>query len=99
VFLRKLEYYEGIMFLTINRVAEFDRAILSRIHVILRYGDLIKDSGKKVWKQFIAIAKKSQGEVRISSTELQRLVSSKLNGRQVIDSCGMPPVPLAYNRL
>ncbi|PMD21103.1 P-loop containing nucleoside triphosphate hydrolase protein [Hyaloscypha hepaticicola] len=83
VFLRKLEYCEGIMFLTTNRVAEFDPVILSRIHVMLRYGDLIKDSGKKVWKQFIVIAKTSQGEARISSTELQRLVSSKLNGRQI----------------
>jgi hypothetical protein len=70
VFLRKLEYCEGIIFLTTNRVAEFDLAILSRIHVILKYGDLTKDSGKKVWKQFIATANTSQGEARISSTEL-----------------------------
>ncbi|EEH19032.2 hypothetical protein PABG_01351 [Paracoccidioides brasiliensis Pb03] len=32
VFLRKLEYYEGILCLTTNRVDEFDDAILSRIH-------------------------------------------------------------------
>lgn len=34
VFLRKLEYYDAIMFLTTNRVAQFDEAILSRIHMI-----------------------------------------------------------------
>ncbi|KAH8777029.1 AAA family ATPase [Hyaloscypha sp. PMI_1271] len=48
VFLRKLEYCEGIMFLTINRVAEFDIVILSRIYIMLRYGDLTKDAGRKV---------------------------------------------------
>jgi SpoVK/Ycf46/Vps4 family AAA+-type ATPase len=59
VFLRKLEYCEGIMFLTTNRVDEFDVAILSRIHVMLRYGDLTQDRGRKVWTQFIARANTS----------------------------------------
>jgi hypothetical protein len=40
VFLRKLEYYEGILFLMINRAAQFDEAILSRIHLLMRYEDL-----------------------------------------------------------
>ena len=40
VFLRKLEYCEGVMFLTTNRVAQFDEAILTRIHLMLRYDDL-----------------------------------------------------------
>lgn len=47
------------MFLITNRVAEFDIAILSRIHIMLRYGDLTKDAGRKVWKQFIVIANTS----------------------------------------
>jgi SpoVK/Ycf46/Vps4 family AAA+-type ATPase len=63
VFLRKLEYCKGIMFLATNRVAEFDPAILSRIHVMLRYGDLTKDSGRKVWKQFITTANTVEGRV------------------------------------
>ena len=36
VFLRKLEYYQGIMLLTTNRVRDFDDAIQSRIHLALR---------------------------------------------------------------
>lgn len=87
------------MFLTTNRVAEFDIAILSRIHIILRYGDLTKDAGRKVWKQFIATANTSQGRVRISNLELECLISTKLNSRQVRDSCSMFSVFLAYNRL
>ena len=40
VFLRKLEYCEGIMFLTTNRVSDFDEAILSRIYLMLKYHEL-----------------------------------------------------------
>ncbi|KAI3226519.1 hypothetical protein DTO012A9_5567 [Penicillium roqueforti] len=34
IFLRKLEYYQGILFLTSNRGIQFDNAILSRIHLV-----------------------------------------------------------------
>jgi SpoVK/Ycf46/Vps4 family AAA+-type ATPase len=83
VFLRKLEYCEGIIFLTTNRVTEFDEAILSRMHLVLRYDDLSKDAGKKIWEQFIKMANTSKGPARISVEELNLLVNSKLNGRQV----------------
>lgn len=36
VFLRELEYYQGIMFLTTNRVKQIDDAIASRIHLPLK---------------------------------------------------------------
>jgi hypothetical protein len=55
---------------------------------MLRYGDLTKDAGRKVWKQFIATANTSQGAARIDDAELQLLVNSKLDGRQVRDSYG-----------
>lgn len=44
VFLRKLEYYEGILFITLNRATEFDKVVLSRIHLKIKYKDLIKES-------------------------------------------------------
>jgi len=46
VFLRRLEYCEGILFLTTNRVTEFDEAILRDFHLLFRYCDL--DSSGKV---------------------------------------------------
>ena len=48
VFLRKLEYCQGIMFLTTNRVSEFDIAILSRIHLMFKYNDLSKAAGRQI---------------------------------------------------
>ncbi|PYH74727.1 ATP-binding protein [Aspergillus vadensis CBS 113365] len=42
VFLRVLEYYSGILFLTTNRVGTLDEAFKSRIHVSLYYPPLDK---------------------------------------------------------
>ena len=35
VFLRMLEYYKGLLFLTTNRVGSFDEAFKSRVHISL----------------------------------------------------------------
>ena len=53
IFLRVLEYYEGIMFLTTNRVQTFDAAFQSRIHISIEYPELDAKSRKKVWTSFL----------------------------------------------
>ncbi|OBT83812.1 hypothetical protein VE02_05515 [Pseudogymnoascus sp. 03VT05] len=52
VFLRILEYYEGILILTSNRVGTFDEAFKSRIQVAIHYKDLTRISKKKIWQNF-----------------------------------------------
>ncbi|KAJ5313518.1 uncharacterized protein N7443_000402 [Penicillium atrosanguineum] len=37
VFLKELEYFSGIVFLTTNRIKSFDKAMKSRIHLALKY--------------------------------------------------------------
>ena len=37
VFLKELEYFSGIVFLTTNRIALFDKAMKSRIYLALSY--------------------------------------------------------------
>jgi SpoVK/Ycf46/Vps4 family AAA+-type ATPase len=54
VFLRVLEYYEGILILTSNRVGTFDEAFKSRIQLSLHYENLTKGQRKKIWKNFIS---------------------------------------------
>ena len=83
VFLRKLEYCEGIIFLTTNRVSQFDDAILSRIHLMLRYDELNRDARRQIWRHFLNRSQASGEEVDIGSKELERLACSKINGRQV----------------
>ncbi|CZR69839.1 uncharacterized protein PAC_19739 [Phialocephala subalpina] len=50
LFLRVLEYYAGILFLTTNRVGGFDEAFASRIHMSLHYPDLDSEKTKDVFK-------------------------------------------------
>ncbi|KAK7967340.1 uncharacterized protein PG986_001617 [Apiospora aurea] len=49
-FLRTLEYYQGILFLTTNRVGVIDEAFKSRIHVSLRYPKFKLKSTLEIWK-------------------------------------------------
>ncbi|KAK8079207.1 aaa family ATPase, partial [Apiospora phragmitis] len=49
VFLRVLEYYAGVLFLTKNRVGDFDEAFTSRIHISLYYPELDCDKTIKVF--------------------------------------------------
>lgn len=53
IFLRLVEYNEGIMFLTTNRVQTFDPAFQSRIHISLDYPELSIESRATVWKNFL----------------------------------------------
>jgi len=50
VFLRLLEYYTGVLFMTTNRSTMVDDAILSRCVVHIRYKVPEKEDAKKVWK-------------------------------------------------
>ena len=78
VLLRRLEYYEGILFLTTNRMAQFDEAILSRIHLLLRYENLTQVARRQVWKDFL-----SRATTEVTEKGLEGLAISPLNGRQV----------------
>ncbi|KAL4733400.1 P-loop containing nucleoside triphosphate hydrolase protein [Aspergillus similis] len=53
VFLRILEYYDGILILTTNRIKTFDVAVQSRVHLAIRYNKMSSDHLKQLFKQFI----------------------------------------------
>lgn len=80
VFLRVLEYYSGILFLTTNRVATFDDAFKSRIHVPLRYTSLSVECRKTIWQNFCS---RVPGGTNIDDDGLGRLAQHELNGRQI----------------
>ena len=80
IFLRTLEYYSGILFMTTNRVRTFDDAFKSRIHVPLRYDELPQSSRVQIWKNFLA---KVQGGVDIDEDGYDELSKGELNGRQI----------------
>lgn len=80
VFLRVLEYYSGILFLTTNRVTTFDDAFKSRIHIPIRYTDLSVDSRAEIWRNF---CKRVPGGVDIDEAGIATLAEHDLNGRQI----------------
>lgn len=49
IFLRALEYYQGLLFLTTNRIGTFDEALISRIHVVLHYPDFTDAQRQQIW--------------------------------------------------
>lgn len=84
IFLRRLEYYHGIMILTSNRPKSFDPAFTSRIHFALEYPDLDDNARRSVWQTFIDRAKRDgRVTVDISLEEMDQLVAIPLNGRQI----------------
>ncbi|PVH88747.1 P-loop containing nucleoside triphosphate hydrolase protein, partial [Cadophora sp. DSE1049] len=53
VFLRLIEYHKGIMFLTTNRLQDFDDAFQSRIHLTIRYEALDSIRRASIWGNFL----------------------------------------------
>ena len=85
IFLRLLEYFQGILFLTTNRVETFDEAFQSRIHIALRYGELKTAAKKSVWKLFINKVKSVDGVSTelFKESDFDSLARRMLNGRQI----------------
>lgn len=88
-FLRALEYYKGILFLTTNRVGTFDEAFISRIHVKIYYADFSDDDRSKVWNTFFEKLEEDRDTTMripqstkdyVESEELRKL---KWNGREI----------------
>ncbi|KAF5701291.1 TOB3 (member of AAA-ATPase family) [Fusarium mundagurra] len=80
IFLRLLEYFEGVMFLTTNRVSAFDPAFESRIHLTIHYPNLDYTSRLHIWKTFVNIGADGNS---LSEDELDELAGVELNGRQI----------------
>ena len=86
VFLRVLEYYEGILILTSNRVGTFDEAFKSRIQLALHYPTLGSYQRLRIWENFINRLD-SFDDASIDITDLrdhlEDLKEEPMNGRQI----------------
>ncbi|KAH8882090.1 P-loop containing nucleoside triphosphate hydrolase protein [Thozetella sp. PMI_491] len=87
VFLQHLEYFEGIIFLTTNRVECIDPAFQSRIHLSLTYPELTRELRHKIWKNFIRTMKVDTSS--ITDAHLDKYASIDMNGRQIKNSVKM----------
>ncbi|KAF7681089.1 hypothetical protein GT037_000065 [Alternaria burnsii] len=87
VFLRALEYYDGILILTSNRVGTFDEAFKSRIQLALHYDNLGPVQRKKIWRNFITRMKKleesSAADLEDILDHIDELSEEPMNGREI----------------
>lgn len=69
------------MFLTTNRIEDFDPAFFSRIHITINFPELDADARRKIWASFIHM---SMLKHKISDAELTEISENyDLNGRQI----------------
>ncbi|KAF5549496.1 aaa family atpase [Fusarium mexicanum] len=93
VFLRILEYYKGILFLTTNRVGRMDEAFRSRVHVSLYYPPLNEKSTLDIFKINIQRTGKRMGEkMKVDDADIKEFALDhyrendqrvRWNGRQI----------------
>ncbi|EPS27370.1 hypothetical protein PDE_02313 [Penicillium oxalicum 114-2] len=85
VFLRVLEYYEGILILTSNRVGTFDEAFISRIQLAIHYPELGANQRHQIWQIFIDRLENLKEDIDFENLRqnLNALKQIKLNGRQI----------------
>lgn len=98
MFLRTLEYYEGVLILTSNRVGTFDEAFKSRIQLALHYRPLDKASRHKIWNNFLNMMRDNirqddadNGEKETVdfddiTAHMDELAQFEMNGRQIRNS-------------
>ncbi|CAM6091606.1 unnamed protein product [Calypogeia fissa] len=79
VFLRMLEYYRGVLFLTTNRIGTFDEAFRSRISMFLHYESLTTEHKQQIWKTLFEKARIRD----VDSEKLSELANLDLNGREI----------------
>jgi len=83
VFLPMLEYYQGILFLTTNRLGSFDKAFMSRIHLSIHYPPLSPSSQRSLWSTFLRRASNGSTLAIEGGTFLDEVAKEPLNGRQI----------------
>ncbi|KAK8184818.1 P-loop containing nucleoside triphosphate hydrolase protein [Phyllosticta capitalensis] len=66
-FLRRMEYFEGLLFLTTTRLGFIDEAFISRVHMMIEMKKLSPARRKTIWKNFLdKLARECAGKIRVA---------------------------------
>jgi SpoVK/Ycf46/Vps4 family AAA+-type ATPase len=84
VFLRTLEYYKGVLFLTTNRPGHIDDSFISRITTPITYKALTPETKAKIVRKFVRKFEET-GTVEVERGAASYLIDNcqELNGRQI----------------
>ncbi|KAH6687815.1 hypothetical protein F5X68DRAFT_275535 [Plectosphaerella plurivora] len=91
VFLRKLEYYKGILFLTTNRIGKIDQALSSRIHLVLHYSRLGRREIESVFRINIERLRQAERQQAEASGQQALVVVESDILRFAADHCDAHP--------
>jgi SpoVK/Ycf46/Vps4 family AAA+-type ATPase len=83
VLLRVLEYFEGTLFLTTNRVKTIDPAFKSRIHFTIAYPKLSAEARGDLWRVFVSLGSDHQTPAWADKSFLQQVAEHDMDGRQI----------------
>ncbi|KAJ4320043.1 hypothetical protein N0V94_003608 [Neodidymelliopsis sp. IMI 364377] len=86
-FLQAIEYYDGVLFLTTNRIGTFDEAFLSRINA-LYYGDFSDDDRKRVWNNYFDKLEHEREDIYVPESTRDYVTNENVkalrwNGREI----------------
>lgn len=87
-FLRKVEYYSGLLFLTTNRIGLIDEAFMSRVHAVVGFNPLDRDSRKLIWSNLLNKLSEERDSIAITKGVVDYLESEEIlnlpwNGREI----------------
>ncbi|ETI28430.1 hypothetical protein G647_00879 [Cladophialophora carrionii CBS 160.54] len=88
-FLRRMEYFNGLLFLTTNRVGQIDDAFISRVHVAISYPTLTADIRRKIWNGFFKkLVKERVGKIKVALNAKKWVLDNvesqdEMNGRDI----------------
>ena len=83
VFLRELEYFKGIIFLTTNLYSTIDAAFRSRVNIHLVFQSLPFSSRILLWNKFLARLPGPEVQAKVNKKEMEELAKWELNGREI----------------
>lgn len=83
VFLRKLEYYQGVLILTTNLVDCMDDAFESRISYPMQFAELSQEDRRQIWTDFIKHLNAPDRHRKELLAEVDRWSEAEINGRQI----------------
>jgi ATP-dependent 26S proteasome regulatory subunit len=79
-----LEYYEGILIMTTNRIKYMDLAFQSRIHLAVKFPELTTATRMQIWENFLQKLDGRDSAAREKLLERKReLAEWQVNGRQI----------------
>jgi AAA+ superfamily predicted ATPase len=83
VFLRILEYYDGILILTTNRIKSFDIAVQSRVHLAIRYKELSTEELRELFLKFVKQHSREILDVKEVEKWIKEDFDEDVDGRQI----------------